>query len=327
PPPPPPPARCSALLDAVVPRSPLRFFSLDRPVALISEIAETAACPKCEHDRAYYMMIQIRSADEPASIFYKVGVPFRFLLCGAFLLFSSAAPLRTPVPGYGPDTTFGFGFFFLKKIAVLQPGMRLPVEGEVTNRTWATDALDPALSSESRPRWLADTRERPGRGLQRDNDQAETAGTRSERGRWRAPAGAKLTLCPGGVSSSHRDPRSSGAGSPDHTPSSGVAAPSEMPVHGGGGDRGSGTPGPSSSATLGLELFGSVAALQSRSDHAKALDVLRRAAAQVKPEFYPKNPTLLGLNHNRGAKIQVRVRSPSDPAGFLPFDSVLGTLY
>lgn len=28
-------------------------------------------CPKCEHDRAYFMQIQIRSADEPMSIFYK----------------------------------------------------------------------------------------------------------------------------------------------------------------------------------------------------------------------------------------------------------------
>ncbi|KAI8992546.1 putative DNA-directed RNA polymerases III 12.5 kDa polypeptide [Pilobolus umbonatus] len=28
-------------------------------------------CPKCEHERAYFMQIQIRSADEPSSIFYK----------------------------------------------------------------------------------------------------------------------------------------------------------------------------------------------------------------------------------------------------------------
>lgn len=28
-------------------------------------------CPKCEHTRAYFMQIQIRSADEPSSIFYK----------------------------------------------------------------------------------------------------------------------------------------------------------------------------------------------------------------------------------------------------------------
>lgn len=30
-----------------------------------------ATCPSCSHDRAYFMMIQIRSADEPATIFYK----------------------------------------------------------------------------------------------------------------------------------------------------------------------------------------------------------------------------------------------------------------
>ncbi|ORZ09155.1 hypothetical protein BCR42DRAFT_423839 [Absidia repens] len=30
-----------------------------------------ATCPKCEHERAYFMQIQIRSADEPSSIFYK----------------------------------------------------------------------------------------------------------------------------------------------------------------------------------------------------------------------------------------------------------------
>lgn len=35
-----------------------------------------ARCPKCEHGRAYFMQLQIRSADEPMSIFYKV--------CGAF---------------------------------------------------------------------------------------------------------------------------------------------------------------------------------------------------------------------------------------------------
>ncbi|RUP24773.1 POLR3K [Jimgerdemannia flammicorona] len=30
-----------------------------------------ATCPKCEHRRAFYMQIQIRSADEPMSTFYK----------------------------------------------------------------------------------------------------------------------------------------------------------------------------------------------------------------------------------------------------------------
>jgi DNA-directed RNA polymerase III subunit RPC11 len=30
-----------------------------------------AVCPKCENTRAYFMQIQIRSADEPSSIFYR----------------------------------------------------------------------------------------------------------------------------------------------------------------------------------------------------------------------------------------------------------------
>ena len=33
------------------------------------------ACPRCEHPRAYFMQIQIRSADEPSSIFYKCCQP------------------------------------------------------------------------------------------------------------------------------------------------------------------------------------------------------------------------------------------------------------
>jgi DNA-directed RNA polymerase III subunit RPC11 len=30
-----------------------------------------AQCPQCNHQEAYFMQIQIRSADEPMSIFYK----------------------------------------------------------------------------------------------------------------------------------------------------------------------------------------------------------------------------------------------------------------
>jgi DNA-directed RNA polymerase III subunit RPC11 len=30
-----------------------------------------AVCPACHHDSAYFMQMQIRSADEPMSIFYK----------------------------------------------------------------------------------------------------------------------------------------------------------------------------------------------------------------------------------------------------------------
>lgn len=31
----------------------------------------TARCPHCEHNKAYFMQIQIRSADEPSTTFYK----------------------------------------------------------------------------------------------------------------------------------------------------------------------------------------------------------------------------------------------------------------
>lgn len=31
----------------------------------------TSGCPKCDHDMAYFMQIQIRSADEPMSTFFK----------------------------------------------------------------------------------------------------------------------------------------------------------------------------------------------------------------------------------------------------------------
>eukprot|EP00455_Lapot_gusevi_P021779 TRINITY_DN2276_c0_g2_i1.p1 TRINITY_DN2276_c0_g2~~TRINITY_DN2276_c0_g2_i1.p1 ORF type:complete len:110 (-),score=6.78 TRINITY_DN2276_c0_g2_i1:316-645(-) len=34
-----------------------------------------ATCPKCNNDRAYFMQIQIRSADEPMTSFYKCTKP------------------------------------------------------------------------------------------------------------------------------------------------------------------------------------------------------------------------------------------------------------
>jgi DNA-directed RNA polymerase III subunit RPC11 len=34
-----------------------------------------ATCPKCENTRAYYMQIQIRSADEPSSLFFRCCNP------------------------------------------------------------------------------------------------------------------------------------------------------------------------------------------------------------------------------------------------------------
>ncbi|KIO20692.1 hypothetical protein M407DRAFT_134419 [Tulasnella calospora MUT 4182] len=37
-------------------------------------------CPKCEHDWAYFMQLQIRSADEPMTTFYK-SVSFEPINC------------------------------------------------------------------------------------------------------------------------------------------------------------------------------------------------------------------------------------------------------
>ena len=34
-------------------------------------LADQSCCPECGNKRAYYMQIQIRSADEPMTIFYK----------------------------------------------------------------------------------------------------------------------------------------------------------------------------------------------------------------------------------------------------------------
>jgi uncharacterized Zn finger protein (UPF0148 family) len=44
----------------------------------------------------------------------------------------------------------------------------------------------------------------------------------------------------------------------------------------------------------------------------------------VLAEFLPRNPNLLGLNHNKGQKIQVRLRQSRD-SGLMPYDSALGT--
>ncbi|KAH9129164.1 hypothetical protein AeMF1_000764 [Aphanomyces euteiches] len=44
----------------------LTFF-----VALYLMFSSVARCPFCQHDKAYFMQIQIRSADEPSTTFYK----------------------------------------------------------------------------------------------------------------------------------------------------------------------------------------------------------------------------------------------------------------
>lgn len=52
----------------------------------------------------------------------------------------------------------------------------------------------------------------------------------------------------------------------------------------------------------------------------------RKWAVPLLNEFYPQTPNLLGLNHNHGERIDIRLRSPSNPRSFLPYSSILGTL-
>jgi len=70
-----------------------------------------------------------------------------------------------------------------------------------------------------------------------------------------------------------------------------------------------------------------------------ALQILRKVASLVKPlmrqrnwhigilaEFWPDEKNLLGLNHNRGEKICLRLRYPYDERQFLPMEDVVDTM-
>jgi len=70
-----------------------------------------------------------------------------------------------------------------------------------------------------------------------------------------------------------------------------------------------------------------------------AKEILNQAAEIVKPimaekkwkvrvlaEFYPPQANLLGLNHDHGRKIEIRLRNPRDESQFLSEESVLRTL-
>lgn len=52
----------------------------------------------------------------------------------------------------------------------------------------------------------------------------------------------------------------------------------------------------------------------------------RRWAVPHLCEFYPSNPSLLGLNHNHGEKIELRVRSHHSQHTFLLYETILSTL-
>ncbi|KAJ4485675.1 WLM domain-containing protein [Lentinula aciculospora] len=79
--------------------------------------------------------------------------------------------------------------------------------------------------------------------------------------------------------------------------------------------------------------------LKDRKSVHKALQMLQRVASLVKPimrahswvlpvlaEFFPDNPSLLGLNVNMGQKILVRLRPHHSPDSFLPEEDVVQTV-
>ena len=82
-----------------------------------------------------------------------------------------------------------------------------------------------------------------------------------------------------------------------------------------------------------------IASLTKQPASDKALELLHEVATLVSPilhhynfkvnllcEMYPRNQGLLGLNVNRGQKICLRLRSPTDSKWFLERDEVVGTM-
>ncbi|KAH3671306.1 hypothetical protein OGAPHI_000529 [Ogataea philodendri] len=82
-----------------------------------------------------------------------------------------------------------------------------------------------------------------------------------------------------------------------------------------------------------------IAPLAKKKDRQRALEILQKVAIEVAPvmrvygfkvstlcEFYPKNPQLLGLNVNHGAKICLRLRYPHSESQFLPLEDVIQTM-
>lgn len=84
--------------------------------------------------------------------------------------------------------------------------------------------------------------------------------------------------------------------------------------------------------------IGTIGSLKKFSDKEYAKDMLHQIAKAVAPiihennfkvgtlcEMYPKNPNLLGLNVNRGQKILIRLRSPSNDRHFYPMGDLIFT--
>ncbi|KAG0364496.1 hypothetical protein BGZ54_007430, partial [Gamsiella multidivaricata] len=86
-----------------------------------------------------------------------------------------------------------------------------------------------------------------------------------------------------------------------------------------------------------LDLISNITCLTSKKNHEEALRILKKVATMVRPimkvhgwkthtlaEFYPKG--LLGMNTNRGWKIQLCLRYHHDENLFLPWEEVIGTM-
>jgi DNA-dependent metalloprotease WSS1 len=96
------------------------------------------------------------------------------------------------------------------------------------------------------------------------------------------------------------------------------------------------------SRTTGTELDPLVDSFQHLSSMPRAneaLHALKKIASMVKPimrrrnwrvgtlaEFYPAESNLLGMNHNGGQMIQLRLRYPGDKTQFVPFEQVVDTM-
>ncbi|KAG0055295.1 hypothetical protein BGZ83_009053 [Gryganskiella cystojenkinii] len=86
-----------------------------------------------------------------------------------------------------------------------------------------------------------------------------------------------------------------------------------------------------------LDLVSNFSCLTSKKNHEEAMKILKKVATMVRPimkahgwkithleEFYRKG--LLGMNTNRGWKIQLCLRYHSDENLFLPWEEILGTM-
>jgi DNA-directed RNA polymerase subunit M/transcription elongation factor TFIIS len=73
-------------LTSIPPKARHKISSVERPLFVASTDLRatsalphsTAKCPKCDHSRAFFMLVQTRSADEPMTTFFRVCVADSF---------------------------------------------------------------------------------------------------------------------------------------------------------------------------------------------------------------------------------------------------------